>query len=298
MRIRIPATTANLGCGFDSFGMALGYYNYLDFEEASKASVQIVGHGAKHLPVNAQNLILRAAQAVYDSTNSGSAMLSIIAHNNIPLSRGMGSSSAAIVGGLYAANHVLGQPLSKDKLLLLATEIEGHADNVAPALLGGFIVIVHEGNEQRVKRLALPPSLKSVLAVPDFTVSTKRARFILPQKVMLTDAVYNLSHAAFMVLSLAEGDLHGFGEMLKDRLHQVHRLKLIPGGGAVAQAAQAAGALGCAISGSGPTMIAFYEGEKEQGIAIGEAMRSAFALERIQADIMLVSPDNIGTLVV
>jgi homoserine kinase len=295
MRIRVPATTANVGCGYDTFGLALGYYNYVDCEEADKASVQIGGHGSQYLPVNEHNLMLRAAQAAYDETGRGPAKLAFTAYNNIPLSRGIGSSSAAIVGGLYAANQMLGKPLPTDKLLLMATEIEGHPDNVAPALLGGFVIIVNEGKGQRVKRLTPPESLMAVLAIPDFPLSTRKARAIMPYKVPLTDAVYNLGHATLLALYLAEGDLAGFGDMLKDRLHQPYRFNLIPGAADVVAAAQAKGALGCVISGSGPTMIAFHHGTKEQGLAIGQNMRRAFAAQRVEAQFMQVALDNQGT---
>jgi len=297
MRIRVPATTANVGCGFDTFGMALGYYNYIDCEEACQACVHIVGHGEQYLPTSEQNLMLRAAQAVYDAAGRGPAKLALTAHNNIPLSRGMGSSSAAIVGGLYAANQILGQPLPIAKLLLMATEIEGHPDNVAPALLGGFTIIVSDRKEQRVKRIALPKSLMAVLVIPDYPVSTKKARAILPQKVPLADAVYNLSHAALLAVSLAEGDLLGFGEMLKDRLHQPYRFSLIPGAADVAAAAKAKGALGCVISGSGPAMIAFHNAGKQLGESIGQAMRQAFAKHRIKSRFMQAPLDNLGTRV-
>ena len=297
MRIRIPATTANVGCGYDTFGMALGYYNYIDCKEADKPSVQIIGQGAQHLPLNERNLMLRAVQAVCDAAGRSSLKLAIIAHNNIPLARGMGSSSAAIVGGLYAANQLLGLPLSCEELLAIGTEIEGHPDNVAPALFGGFIIIVNDSNRQHIKRIKLPESLMAVLAIPDFPVQTKKARAILPHKVPLADAVYNLSHAAMLAVSLAEGDLPCFGAMLKDRLHQPYRSNLIPGAADVMAAAQAKGALGCVISGSGPAMIAFYEGNKEQGKTIGQAMQQAFCAHELEAQCMQVALDNHGTRV-
>ena len=297
MRIRIPATTANVGCGYDTFGLALAYYNYLDCREAERASVQIIGQGSQHLPTDERNMMLRAAQAVYDEAGRGQAKLAFIAHNNIPLSRGMGSSSAAIVGGLCAANYLLGQPLSREKLLLMATEIEGHPDNVAPAIMGGFIICARDGQGQHIKRLALPQSLKAVLTIPDFFLSTRKARAILPQSVAMEDAVFNLSHAALLALALAEGDLPGFGAMLQDRLHQPYRFGLIPGAVEVAAAAKAAGALGCVISGSGPTMIAFHDGGQEQGSAIGLAMRQAFAAQRVDSRSLQPPMDNQGTII-
>ncbi|MCL1906105.1 MAG: homoserine kinase [Clostridiales bacterium] len=295
MKIRIPATTANVGCGYDTFGMALSYYNHIECAEADVPCVHISGYGEQYLPRDERNLMLRAAKAVYDTAGRGPLKLSLTVRNNIPLSRGMGSSSAAIVGGLYSANQMLGQPLTTEKLLEIATEMEGHPDNVAPALLGGFLIIVRERKEQRVKRIEPPVSLMAVLAVPDFSVSTARARAILPRMVPLTDAVYNVSHAAMLAVCLADGDLPGFGDMLKDRLHQPYRFGLIPGAKDVAAAAVSKGALGCVISGSGPTMIAFCSGGKELCTEIGHAMRQAFAAHRVEAQIINVAPDNRGT---
>ncbi|MCL2496564.1 MAG: homoserine kinase [Clostridiales bacterium] len=294
MRVKIPATTANVGCGYDTFGMALGYYNYIICREAESASIEIVGHGAKYLPRDERNLVLRSAQALCDAVGSGPLKLAFTAYNNIPLSRGMGSSSAAIVGGLTAANYMLGQPMDTAALLHMAASIEGHADNVAPALLGGFTINVQEGG-LRTRRLKIPGALRAVLAVPDFPLSTKKARAIMPKWVELADAVYNVSHAAWLAVALAGGDLAGFGEMLKDRLHQPYRCALIPGATDVIEAAATAGALGCVISGSGPAMIAFYKGNKTLAQSIGMAMKQAFAAHQVEARIMRVAMDNTGT---
>lgn len=294
MRIRVPATTANLGCGYDTFGMAIGYYNYIECEEAEALSINIIGQGARRLPRDGRNLVLRSAQALSDEAGYGPVKLAFTVHNNIPLSRGMGSSSSAIVGGLYSANHMLGSPLDHQAILDLAVRIEGHPDNVTPALLGGFTINAREGGLY-TRRILVPAGLKTVLAVPSFTVSTKKARAIMPQKVSLADAIFNLSHAACLTAALAAGDLSGFGLMLRDRLHQPYRAALIPGAEQVMEAANAAGALGCAISGSGPTMIAFYQGDNLCGRNIGLAMKRAFSAHHVEAWIMRLPPDNSGT---
>ena len=296
IRVKVPATTGNVGCGYDIFGMALAYYNYLVCREAESASIEIVGQGAKYLPRDERNLVLRSAQALYDAAGFGPLKLAFTAYNNIPLSRGMGSSSAAIVGGIVAANHMLGQPLDKEALLRLAASIEGHADNVAPALLGGFTINVQEGG-LRTRRIKIPGPLRAVLAVPDFPLSTRKARAIMPRRVDLADAVYNAGHAAWLAVALAGGDLSGFGEMLQDRLHQPYRFTLIPGATDVIEAAVAAGALGSVISGSGPTMIAFHKGNKALAQTIGQAMKQAFAAHQIEARIMRMGMDNTGTLI-
>ncbi|MEG1536838.1 MAG: homoserine kinase, partial [Clostridiales bacterium] len=257
--IKIPATTANCGCGYDSFGMALSYYNEIAVCPAADFSLEIQGEGADRLPDNDQNLIIRSAMAAYELAGMRFPAIAFTSRNNIPLARGMGSSSAAIVGGIYAANLLMGEPLDQSAMLELATKIEGHPDNVAPALYGGFTVIANEGGRQYVKKIKLPQKLHAVLASPDFQVSTKKARLIMPNTVSLDDAVYTLSHAAYLALAVAEGDLAGMKAMLFDRLHQPYRFGLIKGAEEVIEAAIAAGAIGCVISGSGPTMIAFTE---------------------------------------
>lgn len=296
MRIRIPATTANLGCGYDTFGMALGYYNYIEIAEADTLSLNLRGQGVRYLPQDDSNLLLRSVQAVYDLCGKGKPLMRLTSYNNIPLSRGMGSSSAAIVGGVFAANQALACPLDQAAMLDLVTELEGHPDNVAPALLGGFTVVVQE-ERQYVRRISLPARLKAVLAVPNFHISTKKARTILPAAVPLADAVYNLSHAALLALALREGDLQQFGAMLKDRLHQPYRFPLVKGAPEVVEAACAAGALGCVLSGSGPTMIAFTDGGKESQEKIGAAMTQAFAEHSVRARIFKVNMDNQGTVI-
>lgn len=295
VRVRIPATTANLGCGYDTFGMALGYYNYVSIEPANSFTINIIGEGKKHLHGD-NNLVVRSAAAAYELAGIPMPHLSFTCENNIILSRGMGSSSAAIVGGIFAANQLMGQPLSAAEMLDLAIKIEGHPDNVTPALLGGFTVSVSEGSEQLTKKIELPSSLSAVLAVPSFPLSTKKARAIMPKEVLLSDAVYNLSHAAYLALSLQQGDISGFGAMLSDRLHQPYRFTLIKGAEDVVDAAIAAGAIGCVISGSGPTMISFTEDDDILRENIAAAMQEAFANHDVEAKVIFVSMDNAGAV--
>ncbi|MCR4962280.1 MAG: homoserine kinase [Firmicutes bacterium] len=293
-RIQIPATTANCGCGYDSFGMALGYYNDIEIRESDAFSIDIEGEGANTLAFTPQNLVVRSAQAAYELAGISMPPLSFLCRNNIPLARGMGSSSAAIVGGIYAANLMMGKPLDHPAMLELASKIEGHPDNVAPALYGGFTVIANEGGKQYIKKVALPDTLHAVLASPDFPISTKKARAIMPRNVSLDDAVYSLSHAAYLALSIAEGDMAGLRAMLFDRLHQPYRFTLIKGAEDVVEAAIAAGAIGCVISGSGPTMIAFTEDDPILMENIGYAMQEAFAAADVTAQIRKVEMDNQG----
>lgn len=298
VKIRIPATTANLGCGFDTFGMSLGYYNYVTVTKAAAFSVKIIGQGEKFLSLAGNNLVVAAAAAAYDKAQRIMPPLAFVCENNIPLSRGMGSSSAAIIGGIFAANELMGKPLSLQDMLDLAVSIEGHPDNVTPAIYGGFTVSAEENSRRYTARVELPDTLKAVLAVPDFQISTKKARAAIPKEVAFSDAVYNLGHAAYMALSLQQGDISGFGAMLNDRLHQPYRFPLISGAEDVVEAAVAAGAIGCVISGSGPTMISFTEDDDILLDNIAGAMQEAFAHNGVDSRILTLPMDNEGTVVI
>lgn len=289
--IRIPATTANIGPGFDTFGMALSYYNYLYVSPAGKLALDIREEGADTLPLDKTNLVVRAAQAVYDRVGAGEASLAFTMVNNIPLSRGLGSSSAGIVGGMMAANAVLGFPLAKEELLYLAAGMEGHPDNVAPVLLGGFVASCNEGGRIYTAKFNPPQELKAVVAIPEFKISTQKSRHDLPRSVTLSDAVYNISHASVLALSLAKGDWDTFSQMLKDKVHQQYRFDHIKGAGEVAGAAINAGALGCVLSGSGPSMVAFTLGEEK---LVAEAMKEAFRKNGVDSRAIILTVDTEG----
>ena len=296
MKVRIPATTANMGAGFDSFGMALGYYNYISIEEAETQQCIVEGEGAQELSAHKDNLVMRSIRHVYDEVGKKTPDLKLCMQNNIPLSRGMGSSAAAIVGGLYAANALLGFPVSTERILELAVKIEGHPDNVAPALLGGFIISGIASNRKIETVKLLPPdTLKMIVCVPEYKLSTKKSREVLPRSVALKDAVFNVGHASMLVGAFATGKTELLKLALQDRLHQPYRYKLIPGSEQVIKAAIAGGALGCTISGSGPSMIAYAE---EKFDVIGRKMCEVFNKNSINAHYIIVSADNSGAQIV
>ncbi|HKV45338.1 MAG TPA: homoserine kinase [bacterium] len=272
--VRVPATSANLGPGFDALGLALRLHNVLSLEAAERPEIDIDGEGARSLPRDPTHLAYRAAMAVVARVEGEEAPASrafrLHQHNRIPLSRGLGSSAAAIIGGAVAANTFLGGPLDQQALLDLATEIEGHPDNVAPALLGGLVVCARTATGVRWMRLA-PPTLRVVLAVPDYHVSTDEARRRLPARVPFPDAVFNVTRAALLVAALIGGRPDLLDEATQDRLHQPYREQLVPGLTEVFAAARRAGAYGVALSGSGPAVLAFGDAP-----AIGPAMAQAF----------------------
>lgn len=286
--VTVPATSANVGAGFDSLGLALSMYNVFTFEEADR--IHITSVDDTHVPGGANNLVYRSARAAYDQLGVPLKGLRITQRNDIPMARGLGSSSACIVAGLLGANALLGKPLTQRQMLTLATAIEGHPDNVAPAMLGGFVTSVYdEGLVYTVKK-NIDPDLAFAAFVPDFRLLTSKARAALPQMVSHKDAVYNLSRAALATAAFCDGDYGLLGVATKDSLHQRYRLPLIEGGDEVFELAQDMGAQAVYISGAGPTIIAvvhkddqeFFERTRE-ALPQNEKLRH-FTVYRLLAD--------------
>ncbi|NPV57234.1 MAG: homoserine kinase [Anaerolineae bacterium] len=273
--VRVPATTANLGPGFDCLALALDLWNETVIEVGGNAvDLTIRGEGAQHLPTTQSNLIIRAMKKFLASTNhpfpSG---LSITCNNQIPTSSGLGSSSTAVLAGILAGNALIQRPLAQDVLLRMAARLEGHPDNVAGALLGGLVLVGQDDQRVRARNIPLPQlNWKVVVILPDFRLSTQDARAVLPQKIGLDQAVYNLSRASFVQEAFRAGDLDLLRWAMHDRLHQPQRLRLIPGAMSALFAAEKLGAA-AALSGAGPSLVAFCDHAQDEIIA---AMTDAF----------------------
>jgi homoserine kinase len=295
--IRVPATSANLGPGFDVLGMALNIYNTVEMAPDPTGATTVItkGEGEKILAKTGSKLIVDAARRVFDVAGFTPEGLMIRQHNLIPLFRGMGSSAAAIAGGMAAANLLLPQPLSDDSILQLAAEMEGHPDNVAPALLGGFVASCFDRGKLRYIRIEPPAALRLVIAVPSFALPTNKSRAALPKQVPLSDAVYNIGQATLLVAALCQGDLSGLAFAMGDRLHQPYRQALIPGLDDVFASAQGAGAIATVLSGAGPAVISFVDVDIDD-VAVGEAMRQAFAMYEIRCRIILTGVGISGAL--
>lgn len=293
--VEVPATSANLGPGFDCLGLALHLVNRVSMEIAERPEVLIEGEGADTLSRGEDNLIYRSARVLYDSVDSRPPALRIRAQNNIPLARGLGSSSAAIVGGLVAANHLAGSPLGQEDLLGFAAKIEGHPDNVAPALFGGLQVCVVEN--ERITHLSIwvDQELKAVLYVPDLPMSTKEARAVLPEQVPFRDAVFNVSRASLLVGAMAQRQYSYLRTATLDSLHQPPRSKVFPAMPELFQAALDAGALGVVLSGAGSSILALtLTGEED----IGRAMRDRGEALGLSGNVIITRARAEGTRVV
>jgi homoserine kinase len=264
VRVWVPASTANLGAGFDALGMALGLYNEIEVERGVGDGLRLAieGEGAERLQaLGAQNLVARAVTGTLARLGMGPAGVRIHIVNRIPLSRGLGSSSAAVVGGVAAASALAGVTLSAEALLDLALPLEGHPDNITPALLGGLTVATLVGERVRCVKLPVPDALRAIAVIPDFRLATARARQALPPMVPRTDAVFNVGRAALFLAALQSGRLDLLREGTQDRLHQQYRAALVPGMSEVLAEGERAGALACFLSGAGPTLLALVAGD-------------------------------------
>lgn len=294
--VSVPATTANMGPGFDCLGMSLNLFNEIHMTlTPGRLDIDIEGEGAQHIARNEENIVYMAACRVFTELGETCSGLSIKLVNQIPASRGLGSSAAAIVGGLVAANELMGGRLTEERLLDLATEMEGHPDNVAPALLGGIIVSVFQDSKVYYLRIDPPPTLNTIVAVPEFHLSTHSAREVLPKQVSLKDAVFNLSRSALLVAALCQNKLAMLKVAGNDVLHQPYRAKLIPGMNDVISEALKAGALNVTLSGAGPTVIALTDGTNQM---VKEAMETTFNKAGVSCQIKELKPTVDGARII
>ena len=258
--VDVPATTANLGPGFDCLGAALDLNNRFAMRriEGSGERFELIIEGTEgsHLRGGPDNLVYRAAQRVWKAANMEPVALEARVRLAVPPARGLGSSATAIVAGLMGANALVGEPLSKEKLLELAIDIEGHPDNVVPSLLGGLCMTAKAASQRwRVVRCEWISSVKAVVAIPSIRLSTSEARRAMPKAIPVSDAVVNLGALTLLLQGLRTGNGDLIADGMHDRLHEPYRWRLIKGGDDVKAAALEAGAWGCAISGAGPSII-------------------------------------------
>jgi homoserine kinase len=276
VHVSVPATSANLGAGFDTLGLALALHNEVVAEEADRVTVSVAGEGAGHLPADDTNVVARGVRLAYEAAGRRFRGVRLECVNRVPAARGLGSSAAAWVGGLTAGNTLLGSPLDRDGLVGLAARAEGHPDNVAAAVFGGLTVACPTAAGVSAVSLPVPRELQWLVLVPEVTSATAEARAVLPAVVPRADAVFNVQRVALLLASLQAGRVTALAAALDDRLHQPYREKLFPWMPGVVAAARAAGALGCVLSGAGPSLLAVVAGDAARvARAMEDALRGA-----------------------
>jgi len=275
--VTVPATSANLGPGFDAFGLALDLTNRFEASLAAEWRVEVLGQGAGTLLTDAGNRVAQAMQRVFTEVGEDALAAQVRCENEIPTGRGLGSSSSAIVGGLLLGNELTGGTLSQERVLDLAIEMEGHPDNVAAALLGALTVCWSDGVQTRCAQFSPSAGLAAVVAVPEGELSTTAARAMLPDTVPYADAAFNAGRSGLLGMALALGRAELLGPALEDRLHEQYRSAAIPDYADVRAALLAAGADGVALSGAGPTLIALMAAD-DDAAAFTRACRVAEAV--------------------
>jgi homoserine kinase len=309
VRVRVPASSANLGPGFDTLGLALNLYNYVTITESNSGDDQVTasGEGADVLHDTESNIALKAARLLLQWSGAPPVPLHLHLENNIPLARGLGSSSAARVGALVAANEwsqgVGGKPCSQAEILTLATQLEGHPDNVAAALMGGLVVsTTREAANGISEALGVQMPIEQfpafVVFIPDTELATKSARAVLPDAVFRTDAVFNVARTGLLLSVLATQRWELLSEALRDRLHQDHRAALMPGFIAILQSAHDAGAYGATLSGAGPTILAWLPHDEQVIAEVAQTMQDCAAEHEVFGQSRVMEVDAAGCVVV
>lgn len=292
--MRVPATAANLGPGFDALGLALALYNEVELEEADGVTVALAGEGAATLPRTEANLVVQGARAVYGTVGRPFRGLRVRQRNRIPPGRGLGSSASAWLGGMLGANTLLGAPLAREAILDLAIRHEGHPDNLAAALHGGLTVTCWDEETRLVARLPVPDGLRFVLLVPDRETSTAEARAILPEMVSRPDAVFNVGRACLLLSALWQERWDLLAPAMADRLHQPYRRVLFPWLDRVFAAARQAGALGWALSGAGPSVLTVAREAPER---LARTLEATLAAEGLKGRALVLGVDPVGARV-
>jgi len=292
---RVPAGTSNLGAGFDALGLALEIYLRVRIELSSKTEIVALGIDSAEIPTTADNLILRVANRVATLRNKELPPFRMTIANEIPLMRGLGSSASAIIAGITCYELATQDRLSEAEIFQYAFEFESHPDNLSPALRGGLVAACRGAESQVfIANLKVPPGVKCVVVIPEFEVSTEKARAVLPQTYSRSDAVYNIQRAALIIGALTTGNWSLLREAMNDRIHQPYRKSLIPGFEEIL-ALKTPGMYGVALSGAGPTIFAFAEPSKAD--AVGWEITAVFEKYKVRALPHVVNIDTEGRVI-
>jgi homoserine kinase len=276
--IKVPASTSNLGPGFDTIGLTLELYNNYKFELLNKGTSELIYSSnlpESEVPYSKENLVYRAFDYAFKKEGKTTPSIKIHFEAGIPTTGGFGSSSTAIIAGLMAANRIMDYPYDENKLLKIGTQLDGHPDNISPAILGGLVVCVYADQELNFIRLEWDQNLFFVVITPDFKVPTAQARAVLPAMVEFQDAVFNVGYSSLLIAALASKNTQILKKCFKDRLHQHYRAKLVPGMQYVLDTGVEAGAVGTMLSGAGSALIAVVD-SKEVAETVALAMQSAW----------------------
>jgi homoserine kinase len=289
----VPASSANLGPGFDAMGLALGIYLECHFRQSGQLSILVEGRDAEAISTGEDNLIWQTALAVARDMRMTMPPIELQIRNEIPIGKGLGSSAAALAAGVIIADSLLGLRWKPQRILDEAARLEGHPDNVAACILGSVVAsAIDSGGVARTVRVSMPPQFGVGVVVPDFVLPTSHARSVLPDCYPRSDAIFNVQRAALLMAAIATGSVSAFPAALEDKFHQPYRAALVPGLDDILKL-RAPGMLGCALSGAGPSILVFYERGYEQ---VCDLVRQVFALHGHASEVLLTPVAECGFL--
>ena len=307
--VKVPATTANLGSGFDCLGMALPIYNIVTIEETvlpgSGIEINMMSENntddefaIEHIPTDENNIVFKAVEMLYNSIGQTPSELKITIKSQIPIAKGLGSSASVIVGGLMAANELLGRPADEAALLSIATEVEGHPDNVTPAVIGGLVITSLEDDGSIVyRKLHWPEEWTITVCIPDYELATEISRSVLPKEVSLKDAAFNIKRMAMFIQALHTKDAELMKLALQDKLHQPYRTKLVPGLNEIIENLKHEdNVLGCVLSGSGPSMLVISQ--KNNLDRIKSIVQDTWSNLNVKTDIRTLKVEEKGAQII
>jgi homoserine kinase len=300
--VKVPATTANLGPGFDCFGLALPFYNTVTIEElvypTEGIEVNVFSDNLDisdfHIPTDETNIVYKAIELLYNYVGQVPQALRINIQTEIPIAKGLGSSASVIIGGIMAANELLGNPADEAAILSIATEVEGHPDNVSPAMMGGFVLSSAEDDGSIVyRKIKWPDEWNLTICIPDYELSTSISRSVLPQKIDMKDAAFNARRCAMFIEAIHTNDAELMKLALQDKLHQPFRTKLVPGLDEIIQNLKHVDSvLGTVLSGAGPSMLVISTGNNLDEIK--NIIKTTWDSFSVKADIKTVNIENNG----
>lgn len=307
--VKVPATTANFGSGFDCIGMALPIYNYISIEETvlpgTGIEINIISEtdddddfAIEHIPRDENNIIYKAVELLYNSIGQSPSELKINIKSQIPIAKGLGSSASIIVGGLLAANELLNKPADEAALLSIATEVEGHPDNVTPAITGGLVLTsLEEDGSVIYRKLPWPEEWQLTVCIPDYELATDISRSVLPKEVSMKDATFNSKRTAMLIQALHTKDAELMKLALQDRLHQPYRTKLVPGlQDIIDNLKHEENVLGCVLSGAGPSMLIISQ--KNNLDKIKSIVNDTWADYNVKTDIRTLKLEENGAQII
>lgn len=287
IKVKVPATTANMGPGFDSIGMALQIYNIVYAEEIPSGLEIIIQEGSGEIPTDESNLIYQTILKFYNIIGRPVPGIRLIQQDHIPHTRGLGSSAACIVAGLHIANAMSHSFFSKEELVQIAAQLEGHPDNTTPAILGGMTIGAMDEKDMKYVKVKVAENIHFAVMIPDFTLSTELARSVIPKQISLKDGVFNSSRAALLAASMITGDFDNLPMAMQDRFHEPYRQKLIPNMSEIMEEARKHGAKGVFLSGAGPTLIAVIKNVvafRKEMLDYFKTLENNWQVQMIQAD--------------